>query len=324
MSKGLLIFFCLLISYIGVVAQPVYTWASNPVAGDSFVYYNGNLVLPGATGASVTWDYSSFVSTSFNGGKYDACSSVSDCSTFPGSNFVFVPSSPAYQSFYIIDTSRYSQNGSFGFGHPYVYSNPMDILRYPVHYTDHFVDSFVDNFSNAGFNYLERGYNNSTVDGWGTLKLPNGTFRSVLRIHSIISLTDSVLNAAPFVTKDSTESYSWFAPGCRETLFFIYRSYQNGNPTDSGANYTGQLPTSEPQVNLKRASIVIYPNPVTGTLNVSSGNIINQVTIFNLVGQKLFTHEYNSGRVQVEVANLPAGIYFARINGTEVQKFVKE
>ncbi len=37
----------------------------------------------------------------------------------------------------------------------------------------------------------------------------------------------------------------------------------------------------------------------------------------------LYTNKYNSPLVQVDVARLPAGIYFININDSEVQKFVK-
>ena len=53
-------------------------------------------------------------------------------------------------------------------------------------------------------------------------------------------------------------------------------------------------------------------------------NKITQLTITNLIGQQVYTQEYNTETVQVNVAGLPNGIYFIKINGSEVRRFVKE
>jgi len=70
--------------------------------------------------------------------------------------------------------------------------------------------------------------------------------------------------------------------------------------------------------------LCIYPNPVTTELNITSFNKITQLTITNLIGQQVYTHVYNKESVQVNVARLPGGIYFVKINGSEVRRFVKE
>ena len=69
--------------------------------------------------------------------------------------------------------------------------------------------------------------------------------------------------------------------------------------------------------------ISIYPNPTTTELTITSRDKINTVTISNLLGQVMYSHEYNTTQVQVNIADLPKGIYFIKVNGTEVRKFVK-
>ena len=71
------------------------------------------------------------------------------------------------------------------------------------------------------------------------------------------------------------------------------------------------------------AKLNIYPNPSTSSLTISSPNKIAQITITNLLGQVTYTHEYNTEKVQIDVADLPKGMYLLRINGSEVRKFVK-
>jgi hypothetical protein len=74
----------------------------------------------------------------------------------------------------------------------------------------------------------------------------------------------------------------------------------------------------------KNPDVTLFPNPVQSELFINSTNAINTIYITNLIGQNLYTHEYNSQQVQVEFSDLPAGIYLIRINGTEVRKFVKQ
>jgi len=67
----------------------------------------------------------------------------------------------------------------------------------------------------------------------------------------------------------------------------------------------------------------IYPNPATTSLTISA-NQINQITISNLLGQTIYSRQYNSPKVQIDVSTLPSGLYFVKVNGSEVKKFFKE
>jgi hypothetical protein len=68
----------------------------------------------------------------------------------------------------------------------------------------------------------------------------------------------------------------------------------------------------------------LYPNPAFGTLTVSGNDPITAVAITNLIGETVYTHQYNSKQVQIDIADLPKGMYLVRINCTEVRKFMKE
>ena len=73
------------------------------------------------------------------------------------------------------------------------------------------------------------------------------------------------------------------------------------------------------------ASVKLYPNPTTAIVNIQSTNQpINKILITNLLGQTVFAGNYHADRVQVNVANLPTGVYFVKVNGIYDQKFLKE
>ncbi len=68
----------------------------------------------------------------------------------------------------------------------------------------------------------------------------------------------------------------------------------------------------------------IYPNPATTSLTITSPQKITNLSITNILGQTVYAHVYNSEKVEVNVSGWPAGVYFLKINGSEVRKFVKE
>ena len=69
----------------------------------------------------------------------------------------------------------------------------------------------------------------------------------------------------------------------------------------------------------------IYPNPNNGLLNIKSAIPISEITIYNNLGQLLFTSEENN---QIDISTLSEGIYFVKIkdeNGqTETKKVLKK
>ncbi len=71
-------------------------------------------------------------------------------------------------------------------------------------------------------------------------------------------------------------------------------------------------------------AINIYPNPVTTTLTVTATDKITGVIMYNLLGQIVYNNTYYASQVQIDISTLPTGIYFIKINNTEVRKFVKE
>ena len=75
---------------------------------------------------------------------------------------------------------------------------------------------------------------------------------------------------------------------------------------------------------MKDLEVTIYPNPATTSLTITSMDKITSVAITNLVGQTIYTHVCETKEVHVNVADLPGGVYFVRINDTEVRKFVKQ
>jgi len=71
--------------------------------------------------------------------------------------------------------------------------------------------------------------------------------------------------------------------------------------------------------------IDIFPNPATTSITILSTNQpVNEIAITNLIGQTLFIHNYNTPQVQIDISKLHSGLYFVKVNGSEVRKLCKE
>ena len=68
----------------------------------------------------------------------------------------------------------------------------------------------------------------------------------------------------------------------------------------------------------------LYPNPATQQLTVTNNHSITSICIMAITGQTIYNQQVNAPTAQIYVAELPAGLYFIKINGSEIKKFVKE
>ena len=82
-----------------------------------------------------------------------------------------------------------------------------------------------------------------------------------------------------------------------------------------------------PPLIVNENTITIYPNPTTTSLTIQSTNQpINEIQITNIIGQIVYQQVVtaNSQLQTIDVSALPGGVYFVKVNNTEVRKFVKE
>jgi len=72
--------------------------------------------------------------------------------------------------------------------------------------------------------------------------------------------------------------------------------------------------------------ITAFPNPVTNNLNINSAENINQVTIFNMLGQAVLEVAPNNSDATIDVSALQSGLHIVRVatdSGSQTLKVVK-
>jgi hypothetical protein len=301
-------------------AQPVFTSADNPHAGDVFTYYNCVVSSPGIAGADVTWDFSAATVSSSYQGEYDVCSSSPDCATFPGSNMVLKYPSLNTEKFLIIDSNRYANNGLQLPAGNYVYSKAFDYIRYPFHYGDTYTDSLAATFTYNGIPYFERGHFTNTYDGWGTLKLPTGTFTNVLRMRLVQVYSYSDLSGTT-ISLDSIVQYTWQAPGYHEYLFSFSKTYKNAALAYTTISFSNQFVLGVSSIGDVLANLTVFPHPVKDelhlTFNMESSDVMH-IGIYDMIGKELAVIddkivEAGQQDLSYKMPGLSRGIYVLRL-----------
>lgn len=75
--------------------------------------------------------------------------------------------------------------------------------------------------------------------------------------------------------------------------------------------------------NEAKAFADVYPNPTTGVVTVAGTNL-KQAEVLNILGQRVATVQGQGETLQIDIANLPAGIYFVNITDEEERKCVRK
>lgn len=64
--------------------------------------------------------------------------------------------------------------------------------------------------------------------------------------------------------------------------------------------------------------VAIYPNPTNGIINIKAENI-SSISVFNLVGQKIYDAKVNTDQVSLDMSVFGQGLYLVRINANGVE-----
>jgi len=121
---------------------------------------------------------------------------------------------------------------------------------------------------------------------------------------------------------------SGLAPGSQiKNTGYIYFDANPAVVTNTTLN-TIPGPTNVQQI-VTNGDITLYPNPANDVLNLAiSKGTFTELTIFNNVGASVLQRSLSGTTVSVNVAMLPAGMYYVHVrsdnNNMRVLKFVKE
>lgn len=207
------------------------------------------------------------------------------------------------------------------------YETPDQILTFPLVYGNvHTTSSeyltevpFLGAFGQSGTRV-------STVDGWGTLVTPDGSF-DVLRVSAVRALIDTIfieqLGTGQSIERPIQIDYMWISPDVPGPLLEM--------STINGAIISARMNRDSGSVGInERADIElsIFPNPTSSTLTINAEGI-ETIRIYTVEGKVVLTQNVGGGQsqVQIELNELVKGAYIVEVDtqlGIAVRKFVKE
>lgn len=292
MALKKLLIICLLTSSIAQ-AQITVNNSDMPVRGDTLRFSAANIIDVTArlalAGANQTWNFSDLLAASQNIASFKRASDINAAYsfTFTGSTYGTEASNASFGgllqasnvfSFYTNSSSSYACDGR-GFevsGSPLpltqTYSGKDVVYKFPMNFGNKDSNTYISNSINAlVVTFNGGGKRVNTVDAWGSLTTPFGTF-DCLRVKSQIITYDTVRSSLlPIsfpITQNVTE-YKWIAKGQKIPLLEIRVPVGGGGQTT--INYRDRY---RPEAYENKARFTIRANKLTYAVNNNSDTCV--------------------------------------------------
>lgn len=290
----------------------------------TYKYQTGQTaVSPGAAGTNVTWNFTALGQGTNLTYTTTACPGDADCGTFPGANQVVKVGTLA-KLYYEKTASGLEQIGEKASG-TFVYSDPMKYMQFPMTYSQ----TYNDTYASSNGSDTKNGTVTSTIDGYGTLQTPTGTYTNVLRQKIVENAT--VTTGGQTLNMVFTHYY-WMKADMHHYVMSIVSTEVSGAPVPIPATYTVVYTTATPggtgidQKEVLANETSIFPNPASSELTISTRTLpLEQVAVFNLLGQQVLRRDMGNTRsysVTLKDLDLAPGNYFVQIgaSGSRITK----
>lgn len=349
--KKLILSFAFILSTCLMVAQITITDVDMPAVNDTVrlsqtIDIKGN--DPTLTGTNFTWNYAALVPAAQRLDTFFSVTSTPIAYQFFFNNNILYPNHKAsfavkgpdigITQVPITDVFNYVKNSAtaydnVGFGSN-INSIPSSTRNIPVDREYEFPMNYNDNhISNAEFGITVPGFGHygqsleriDTVDGWGMLTTPYGTF-NCLRVKSILNKIDTtyldVLSLGTTIPRPVEIEYKWLATGMGLPVLKVVTVA--GNVTQIEYQDSLRLNVSVADLKVNNA-VNVYPNPIENFLNVESESPVLSIQLLDITGKMVF--ESIADLDKINLSKILSGIYFVQIEtqkGVSIQKIVKK
>lgn len=323
--KSTLLFLGALTLPIAASAQITVTEADVAVPTDLIIQTNDTLpaVSMPSTGANQTWDYTAATPHFDDTLNFSSPSWMMHSSFFPTSNIGILTGGAEF--FMYKDATTFGSLGLaadfFGTGTEAIKIDPMDeFIRFPANFNDSYTTSSIQKFSFPGSvvgapadSIVNKSYKSKdvTIDGWGSITTPLGTF-DVLLQSEVITTTDStwMYNFGIETLVDDSEEITSSASFWANSMKFPVATIEADDMgTVTGFSWLKEQPSAEisSQENIESQA---YPNPASDEITITFSQNVHSVKVISVTGQEVMNVTNNSSMVQLDVSGLKNGVYF--------------
>lgn len=289
---------------------------------------SGTSITAGAAGANITWDFSAYTGTNSTAYVSRVCPGQANCFRFPGANRITTMTNVDTNDFSAMTDTEATMLGSYSgpaLGDVTVtYTNPLTEYMFPITYLQQFNDTYAFSSVSAAIgNVDETGQVSVSVDGYGTVITPKGTYQNVLRIKRMRTGTQVIASSPiPITATYINESYQWVNQTDGMVFSFAINTFVLNGTTNvsKSVSYLDAEVLATTDVNRKKEEISVYPNPGTDFITITSKEEFKKVTVSSLEGKTVLTAEHSRN---IDISKLPKGVYILQgelKNGTVVSK----
>ena len=304
-------------------AQPVIQSIDvNPEVGEEFVKVVGAYVSPGDAGSNVTWNLSGMTGTEV------VTTIQAGDPAFPQTNRSYVTAGSGLTYYMENNTSGQYVHGVNAGGSIITYTNPLEQLKFPLAMDNYSSDLLYATFVSSGQNFAREGFSTITVDGYGTLITPSGTYTDVLRIHFTQDYDDSSAN---MVIDYDVDTYAWYKSGYHQELAMITTNISSNAGTQTTGVYLKEQVLGLSEKEMQHVSI--YPNPSSGKAFISNQSALNltNIAVYNEAGILLGAYDVNvspQDQTGIDVSSFAHGLLILKLqyeNGSVLHtKMIRE
>jgi hypothetical protein len=310
----------LLALVVNSYAQISLTSTSNPVLGDIYTkcLADTNGIQPGPAGANQTWDFSNLqISTVKSIVKYVDPTTTTYGSKFPSATLAAEENLPIKNYIYMTTSANdiIIKGTADTLYQPDYSLNNHIYITYPFSYDSVLSDTYLGTFTIAGTPLSRNGTWSLKGDGYGTLKLPSGTYNNVLRLHAVQKNNDVF-----FTTTITTDA--WYSAIDKFPLLLITKSIRSG-----GANSVvrtvavNSAVVGVEEISMNKIKLEIHPNPARNESSCSfqlkeraQCKLIlydAEGRIVKLFGDKMYEAVINYEKL--DLSEISAGVYFLSV-----------
>lgn len=345
MKKSLLIISAFIVSTLGAKAQITITSAD--IASPLKLIQQAHDTMPtisiGSAGISQVWNMAALNTHTMDSLDFIYANWAPKFSQFPTSTAaVHFTGNDAYA--YVVNTSSsftiLGQSIVMDFG-----GGPSDIVikitpaqilcNFPATYLTTFNNNFTTNgtffFGSSGIDSIRQKSvvtGTSTVDAWGNLTTPLGTYAS-LRFYEIKQQVDTTWfyipalggwqtsgAFAPQASADSSKNYSWWANGVGFPLVDVSVDYVTG--AVNSVDWLKATPTAGINEYTNAENVNVYPNPAQNHISFEvETSKIATIQIIDIAGHIIDSYSVSGGIATINTSNFANGSYTYALIGKD-------
>lgn len=287
----------------------------------------------GEAGENKIWDFSNLSTTQKDTIQFVDPQKTPFNEDFPDSNIALY-SNNMYEAWIFMNNSK-SELKTIGSGvfinnKKRIENRNVTTIRYPFNYLDTSTNKKEEETilfkTKKGIDSIKRKRvfkHNTTVDAWGDIILPTGTFVS-LRLKHEVNVVDYFYQKRKnewYLLNNSTGSsnilYQWWTDD-KETKHPVAQVVMDeSHKKPIIIKFIPAIPFSEIMGKKNDHQLIVYPNPATNKIFIDLKKESNSyITIYSVNGKIIRNIKTQSHKTEIDINELPVGIFFV-INRNE-------